>query len=102
MVGNDTDKHNRLLRSFVESTPGIISAIDSALSNKEANSIIEQSHKLKSSARAVGATELANTCHALEKAGMDIEWDNISSLCPQLNSQFSTLNSYVNQKYIHH
>jgi len=51
-------------------------------------------HKLKSSARAVGAYELADLCEILETAGKAGEWDEIDLFSAQMRpAQVRILNS---------
>ncbi|MDX2504477.1 MAG: Hpt domain-containing protein [Gammaproteobacteria bacterium] len=53
-------------------------------------------HKLKSSARLVGANALADLCLALEVAGKSIDWSEIDSLMPELPSEMDLVTDFIN------
>ena len=52
-------------------------------------------HKLKSSARAIGANELADLCQALEKAGKAENWGEIEALEPQLDALMARVEEHI-------
>lgn len=69
LVGNNKDLHRRLLNKFIETAPETITAINDATINNNTADVCAQAHKLKSSARAIGANRLADLCQDLEQAG---------------------------------
>jgi len=95
LVGDDPEKHCLLFKSFIDSAPGIIKAIQKAHKDHAAKTIRQQAHKLRSSARSMGAHELADACQALEIAGNAERWDQIDDLIPQLDGQFKDVNKYI-------
>lgn len=97
MVGDNRDMHRQLLLKFVETTPVIIQQIHTASSEKRADIVGDLGHKLKSSARAIGANELADVCQALEQAGKENNWLNIVQLDSRLDSLMDTIKIYVDQ-----
>ncbi len=52
-------------------------------------------HKLKSSARSVGATELADLCLALETAGKAEDWSEIDEAAPRLEGVMKQISNYI-------
>lgn len=95
LVGDDKDKHCLLFKSFLESTPEIIQAIQAAYKDHAAEIIKQQAHKLKSPARSMGANELADVCQGLESAGKLEQWEEIDRLVPQLNELFERVDAYI-------
>ena len=80
----------------MESTPEIIAEVQSAHKAHEAETVRQQAHKLKSSARSMGADALADACQALEAAGREGQWDEIDRLAPELEGLYSKVSDYIN------
>jgi HPt (histidine-containing phosphotransfer) domain-containing protein len=55
----------------------------------------DAAHKLKSSARTVGAHALADTCTTLEAAGKTADWPTIEKLTPEAQALFQDVRTYV-------
>ncbi|MBT7951290.1 MAG: Hpt domain-containing protein, partial [Gammaproteobacteria bacterium] len=55
----------------------------------------EAAHKLKSSARSVGANGLADTCAALETAGKENDLKTMELLVPTLDPTFDDIKNYI-------
>lgn len=91
MVGNDTGVHRRLLSNFLLHAPVIVEEIKKAALERSSNSVTALAHKLKSSAKAMGAERLAKDCVALEKAGRLIDWDGIDRLLPLLGQSLEAI-----------
>lgn len=84
IFGNDTSAKTNLLQTFISQSTDIVSKIDDGYELREAEKISFQAHKLKSSARTVGADGLADLCLALELAGRENRWSDIDHLVPKL------------------
>lgn len=95
LVGDDTEKHRLLFKTFIDSAPETIQAIQVAHREHAIETIRLQAHKLKSSARSMGAHELADTCQALEIAAKADNRDEIDTLTPQLDGRFKEVNEYI-------
>ena len=65
--GNAPEKIGVFARKFVDSAQNGMSEIDAALSAKNLEAICAVGHRLKSSARTVGANGFADLCHQLEQ-----------------------------------
>ncbi|TAN51336.1 MAG: PAS domain-containing sensor histidine kinase [Methylococcaceae bacterium] len=86
LVGDDPAVLRRLMGKFLESARDNVVAIQDACGARRATAIAAAAHKLKSSARAVGAFALANLCQALEHAARSAPamWSDIDALTVQL------------------
>lgn len=69
MLGDDPKAHRDLIDSFLEETQKAVAELQHAIEAHDTNILRKISHKLKSSARIVGALELAAACEDLEHAG---------------------------------
>jgi len=95
LVGNDKDKHCRLFKTFTNSASNIILETQKAYKNHDVETIKLQGHKLKSSAKSMGAHKLADVCQALETAASENNWHEIESLVPLLDGLFDVVRSYI-------
>jgi PAS domain S-box-containing protein len=87
VIGDDPDLQRKLLQAFVKPTQKIVGVMVEAMEARDAVSMHEQAHKLKSSARTIGADALADTCQLLETAGRAEDWASIDSRFPDLAPQ---------------
>jgi len=72
-----TDDHNAqllLLQKFVSQANEVFAEFDQAYRQHDIERVRFHSHKLKSSARTVGANSLADLCFALETAARNLKW----------------------------
>jgi len=95
VFGDDTSAHLNILQKFVAQTEDILAAIESAYAKHNAEQITFHAHKLKSSARTVGANYLGNLCYALESAGREVNWTEIESLASRLRPAVNQVRNYV-------
>ncbi len=82
--GDDDDLINGILKDFAAPAQDIQGEIDTAYNAKQPTDLGAAAHKLKSSARAVGAHSLADICAALEDAGKAKNWHEVEQLHPKL------------------
>jgi CheY-like chemotaxis protein len=73
-VGNKPEVHRHLLTSYARTLPQSLDDIQIAYSWRNHELLSEYAHKLKSSSRSVGATNMSETCRAIELAGMENRW----------------------------
>jgi PAS domain S-box-containing protein len=97
MFGDDSDMIKEILNDFVQPSLDIIDEMKSAYTKHSANGIKQAAHKLKSSARSVGANDLANLCTALETAGKDDDWNNIENNVPSIDGLMNAVENYINK-----
>jgi CheY-like chemotaxis protein len=84
IFGDDLDSQLAILQKFAIQTTKIVEECEAAYGQRDADKVSFQTHKLKSSARTVGADHLADLCFALELAGKKADWGEIDRLFPAL------------------
>ncbi len=101
VFGNDVASKLAILERFARQTGQVVGECEAAYQQRDAAVIAFQTHKLKSSARTVGANHLADTCFALELVGKKADWKQIDSLFPVLRSASDRLMAHIgNMSYI--
>ena len=95
LFGDDPEMIGEVLSKFVVSTEEIMGELSAALSAEDGEAVRDAAHKLKSSARTIGAHLLGMTCEYLEDAGQEADWDEISDLAPQLTEQFGAVKAQI-------
>jgi len=95
VFGDDPDTFREILNDFVAPAAGIVREIDDAYAGRVAADVGAAAHKLKSSSRAVGATELAELCNALETAGKSENWSEIDQLAPRLEGAMKKVADFI-------
>jgi CheY-like chemotaxis protein/HPt (histidine-containing phosphotransfer) domain-containing protein len=95
IFGDDDATFKEILVSFVDPSQDIIADIMAAQGKRSAGAVKEAAHKLKSSARSIGATALADICVALETAGKSGDWAVIDDLAPKARDEFGRVEVYI-------
>lgn len=95
MFGDDDTVFKEILTNFVEPSEAIVADILKAATEKRAGDVKDAAHKLKSSARSIGADALADTCAALEAAGKREDWQEIEALAPTARTQMGEVLAYI-------
>ncbi len=95
VFGDDPDTFREILQEFVEPATSNIGEIEASFADRSADGVAKAAHKLKSSARSVGAMELADICLALETAGKADDWDQIEKAAPRLPGVMQEVADYV-------
>jgi len=95
IFGDNDEMFKEVLYDFLKPCRSEIREIQSGFEAKSAERVISASHKLKSAARSVGATELGELCSGLEQAGMSNNWDTINTDVPKLAGLMSQIEAYV-------
>ncbi len=95
IVGDDPDLHRMLLGKFVDPAKETAQQIKEAFDSGSAKDLGDLAHKLKSSARSIGANELADSCQALEIAGKGEDWKTINELAPKLGGLVDTVEDFI-------
>ncbi|WP_315942696.1 ATP-binding protein [Pseudoalteromonas holothuriae] len=92
-VGDDKQIQLLFLENFMsDSDPLMKLLIDHTADIEQVKSL---AHQLKSSAKAIGATELANNYHELEQAAKDKKSEKVSTILPTCVSQFNAVCSEI-------
>jgi len=95
LVGDDPDLIRGFLRDFRTSAGEIMTELRAACANGQAKAAGAAAHKLKSSARAVGASALGELCEAVEVSGTTGDCDALSVLLPRLEGEWVIVNKYL-------
>jgi HPt (histidine-containing phosphotransfer) domain-containing protein len=80
IVGDNPAAHARLLDKYLLTAGETVATMRSCADEANWAGVAEQSHKLKSSSRSVGAMQLGALCESLEQAGRG----NEAPLCAML------------------
>ncbi|MGE0255348.1 MAG: PAS domain S-box protein [Alphaproteobacteria bacterium] len=93
--GDDDETFREILQDFVAPAMANLDEIRQALEKRSADGIRFAAHKLKSSARSVGAHPLADACLSLETAGKESDWTTIDAVSPRLDGLMSDVVAYI-------
>ncbi|WP_166806086.1 response regulator [Cryobacterium sp. TMT2-10] len=98
LVGDDPGVIRELLGDFRTSATAIAQELAAACANGEPGRAGEQAHKLKSSARAVGALALGEICEAIEAAGRAHNNDALATLLLLFEQELGTVNVFLDSR----
>ena len=90
LVDNDAETMGRLLRIFLDNAAATIADLEGALARGELGQVRAFAHRLKSSARAVGAMALADTCFALEQNDVPADAAALAAQLPAMLERLRT------------
>jgi CheY-like chemotaxis protein len=96
VFGDDEETFKEILAEFVEPATSNAGEIEAAFADRSAEGVARAAHKLKSSARSVGANDLADLCQALETAGNAESWKKIDTEAPRLAGILQEVTDYIN------
>lgn len=97
MFGDDPVMFKEILTDFIKPSREIIEEIMLAHQEHSIEGVKQAAHKLKSSARSVGANELADICSIMESAGKEDDWDSIENNVPSVDVLMSAVENYINK-----
>jgi HPt (histidine-containing phosphotransfer) domain-containing protein len=95
MFGDSSELFKEILNDFIVPTWNIINEIKTGWEKHSAEEIEMSAHKLKSSAKSVGAIELGDICSILEIAGKEQDWTTIDPLIPRLIPVMNDIEQYI-------
>ena len=95
MFGDDNELFREILRDFVVPSWEIVEEIKSAIDRQSAEGVNQAAHKLKASARSIGANALANLCTVLESAGGEDDWNTIGSYGSNIDKLMSEVENFI-------
>ncbi|WP_428718040.1 response regulator [Undibacterium curvum] len=96
-LGNHPEKIGKFARKFIESADHGLQDLEQAFQSKDIQLIAALGHKLKSSARTVGAHQFADACHKLEMLRAQPNLDEAQSLIQWLHHEFIDIEKAVHQ-----
>jgi PAS domain S-box-containing protein len=97
VLKNDQAKLRRLVQLFLQTTREGLAEIDDAWALCDLTTLAEQGHKLKSSAAALGAHELARGCQGLESASLTGDRAQVPAWLQQLQDALARIEDYLGQ-----
>jgi CheY-like chemotaxis protein/HPt (histidine-containing phosphotransfer) domain-containing protein len=95
LVGNDPAVIFDLLQGFQDSAGRTAEVLKAACSVGDMATTIEQAHRLKSSARTVGALVLGALCEEIETAGKAGAGDTLARLLPVFERESDAVNAFL-------
>jgi HPt (histidine-containing phosphotransfer) domain-containing protein len=97
--GGDTEFMQELLSDFLRIAPDYIARIDGAASKSDSTALLQASHALKGSCRALGCDALGQVCQALEHSASPDIFNSQSSalLVSRLHKEFLDLKNRLNE-----
>jgi PAS domain S-box-containing protein len=96
--GGKPDKMRKYALLFVESARDGMREVDAALAQDDLVALSELGHRIKSSARAVGAMQFGNLCLALERVRTDPDTASARRLVAQMHSMLGVLDRHIAQE----
>ena len=94
LVGDDPELHAELIKDFLKTTEKILSELDEHFAGRRESEYGGLTHRVKSSARAVGANKLGDMCSRLEVAAKSDDWQTVEQLHPLLHSEFQAVKQF--------
>lgn len=95
LVGDDPAIVSRLLRDFHASAVETAAILIESYKNGHAAQAGLAAHKLKSSARSVGAIKLGELCAEIEQAGKAGESETLAALMPRFEAEMAAVEKYL-------
>jgi len=95
LVGNDAAVIRRFLTDFHSSAAGMAAALHNACLAGQAAEAGAIAHKLKSSARSVGALPLGELCAEMEQAGKAADVKALAVLMPEFEQELASVKQYL-------
>jgi len=95
IVGDDPDLHRTFLENFLDPASQTVAEIHTAFEAGSAGQVADLAHKLKSSARTIGANALADLCGELENTGRADDWNKIMPLHAVLDEHFEAVRDFI-------
>ena len=87
-VGGDQAFLDELIDTYLEDSPNLLSAIESALATGSAEELRRAAHSLKSNSANFGAQNLADLCKDLEESARRNELDGAASRVEQIMAEY--------------
>ncbi|MDO9100920.1 MAG: ATP-binding protein [Candidatus Nitrotoga sp.] len=95
LVGDDPAVISEFLRDFRSSSVRIAAELRAAYQVGQAAAVSAAAHKLKSSARSVGALALGELCAEMEQAGKAGDTEALAVLLPRFEAEMAVVDEYL-------
>jgi two-component system, sensor histidine kinase and response regulator len=90
-VGDNPRLIAEFVREFSASAPLVANDLSNAAIAGRIQDVADIAHKLKSSARALGAMKLGDLCESLEEAGRDCQLQTLADLVPRFRAEMTVV-----------
>ncbi|MBC8211951.1 MAG: Hpt domain-containing protein [Gammaproteobacteria bacterium] len=91
---------HRVIHIYLQESPGLVDAIHQAILDRDANTLLEAAHSLKSSSANLGAMPLSELSRELEVLGNKADIDQASLLLDQLYTEFERACSALDKELL--
>jgi len=95
LVGDDPEVISEFLQDFRSSATRIAAEMKAAYATRQAAQVSALAHKLKSSARSVGALALGELCADIEQAGKIGQIEVLAALLPRFEAEIAAIIDYL-------
>jgi PAS domain S-box-containing protein len=95
LVGDDPEICSDFLQDFRRSAKQIAAEMKSAYATGQAAQVGALAHRLKSSARSVGALELGELCDEIEQSGKADQVETLTTLLPRFEAEMADVDKYL-------
>ncbi len=100
-LGADQALHREILNSFLRQSEPDISALRRSTETEDWPALVSLAHKLKSSAKLVGANDLAEALRNLEAAGKQRNTKSIQDLSQQVVQEYQRVMDFIRSNLMH-
>lgn len=97
VFNNDTELVRKFSRKFIQVVEEALNEMETAKQHRDIKSMGLLGHKLRSSARTLGAHHFADLCDDLETAGIDDDWQQAEQLSNQILALFQHIRRQIEQ-----
>jgi len=98
LIGDDPEVVSEFLGYFRTGSVSIADEIRTAAGSGQLAAVGAAAHKLKSSARSIGAMALGELCVQLEHAGKGGQGDAVAQLLPRFEAELGAVNDYLDSR----
>ena len=98
LVGNNEEAIDSILSKIPPAAWEAVENIEKGLKANDLAAVGDAGHKLKSSARSIGANKLADICEGLEEAGQAADKKTIERLVPKLRPAVEEVIAYIKER----
>jgi signal transduction histidine kinase/CheY-like chemotaxis protein len=95
-IGDDIDDLADIVLHYLEDSASILNALQQAMEARNAPAVASLAHRLKSSSRSVGATDLGDLCQVAEVAAKNVSWSDIASSALAIRREHAKVALYLN------
>jgi len=95
LIGDNESAIREVLRDFAERSTSIVAELHAACRTGQPAVARAAAHKLKSSARAIGALRLGELCADLERAGAAADIATLAEKLPQFDQEMTAVDAYL-------